>query len=168
MKLEAPDFFPLVAGAVFEFEVDRAGSREGLTVEVLSVEVSGGLTKAACRRTETRPGENRARDFEATSDGLWVRVDGEKELPCVPEAGMKGDAPPVSSRVSELGAVVSVPAGSFSGCLKVSYLVAAGDAGSGERFYAPGVGLVREDCAEESEPFESRLVRYSIPGPRGS
>jgi hypothetical protein len=43
----------------------------------------------------------------------------------------------------------------------VSYLIAAGDGGCGERLYAPGVGLARELCGDEADPFEVLLTAFS-------
>jgi hypothetical protein len=40
----------------------------------------------------------------------------------------------------------------------VVYAIAGGDGGSGERLYAPGVGLVRETCHDEADPWEARLT----------
>jgi len=54
---------------------------------------------------------------------------------------------------------VETPAGKFTGCLRVAYLIAEGDGGSGERFYAPGVGLVKAVDNDEGEPLSLQLVR---------
>ena len=66
---------------------------------------------------------------------------------------------PNEYRISAFDAVTTVPAGTFKKCMKVSYLIAGGDGGVGERYYAPGVGLVRENCMDEGDPFEIELVR---------
>jgi len=69
---------------------------------------------------------------------------------------------PLSQRTMSspaLDAVTTVPAGTFRDCLKVSYLIAGGDAGYGERYYAPSIGFVREVCADESDPYEHVLLR---------
>jgi hypothetical protein len=42
-------------------------------------------------------------------------------------------------------------------------LIAGGDAGSGRRFYAPGIGLVREDHLDEASPWSRILVAYDVP-----
>ena len=68
--------------------------------------------------------------------------------------------------MEDANASAETPAGRFSGCLRVGYLIAAGDAGCGERFYAPGLGLVRETCADEADPFELVLTSSSRAGAR--
>lgn len=165
MKDPAVDYFPLVAGRTLHYEVDRGGEVGRLAVEVLAVEQALGVTTARCRATETRSGDARVSEFEVVKDSSWVRVDGRQEFPLPPRPGVRWDAPPLACEVAGLDADVEVPAGAFAGCLKVSYLVAGGDAGCGDRYYAPGVGLVREDCSEESDPFELRLVCLDPPSP---
>lgn len=157
----------MVAGSALEYALSRAQGEGRLVVEVLSVAQGPKGPEARCRRTETIGAESSRSEFTVTKDSSWVRVDGQKELPCRPAVGMRWEAHAVSFMVEGLDAEVRVPAGEFAGCLKVSYLVAAGDAGSGERFYAPGVGLVREECAEESDPFEAGLARLPGMGRRG-
>ncbi|MBI5622214.1 MAG: hypothetical protein HY924_00400 [Elusimicrobia bacterium] len=166
MRSERPDYFPLEAGSVFEFEVERDGGVGRQILEVVSVEAAGGTVQALFRRTDGPAEDRQTVEYGVTRDPSWVRVEGELELPCSPAPGMSWNAAPLSMKVSEVGAEVRVPAGTFQGCVRVSYLVAGGDAGSGERFYAPGVGLVCEECSEEASPFTSRLVRYSLPGGR--
>jgi hypothetical protein len=41
-------------------------------------------------------------------------------------------------------------------------LIAGGDSGTGERIYAPGVGLVRETLSDEGDPSERVLVTYGM------
>ena len=57
--------------------------------------------------------------------------------------------------------MVETPAGKFTGCLRVAYLIAEGDGGSGERHYAPGVGLVKVVENDEAEPFTHELIARS-------
>ena len=46
--------------------------------------------------------------------------------------------------------------------MRVAYLIAEGDGGSGERWYAPGVGLVKVVENDEAEPFAQELIAYSL------
>ena len=59
--------------------------------------------------------------------------------------------PPVTTQET---AAAETPAGHFTGCLRVGYLIAAGDGGSGERLYAPGVGLVGYITASALAPIK--------------
>jgi len=44
--------------------------------------------------------------------------------------------------------------------MHVDYLIAEGDGGSGERHYAPGVGLVKIVDNDEADPFKHELIAY--------
>ena len=89
-----------------------------------------------------------------------VRVEGVVEFPLPPVVGASWTAGGDSLRIASDRATVSTPAGRFTDCLKVEVLLAGGDAGSAERFYAPGLGLVRESISEEGEPSDKRLLSY--------
>lgn len=147
-------FFPLRAGARWEYAVEDSEGRSDLVVEVLSVETRGPAVVARVRRT-SRGG---TADYEARVDPREVRGDGRLEFPVPPTVGAEWSSGSRSFRVESLHAAVETPAGRFSGCLRVSWLIAGGDGGSGERFYAPGVGLVCEVERDEAEPW-SRLLR---------
>jgi len=55
------------------------------------------------------------------------------------------------NRVSTFSAKVSVPAGTFDNCLKITTKIGGGDAGFSERYYAPGKGLVMETVNAEDK-----------------
>ena len=156
--MSEPDFLPLSPGLRLEYEVRRAGGRLTLVVEHAAAAGAGVIVRRtwtaedAAAETETVRAERRA-------DGVYF--DGELALPLPPRPGAAWSCPPRAYRVDALDAAAETPAGKFSGCLSVSYLIAAGDGGGGERLYAPGVGLVRELCGDEADPFEVCLTSHS-------
>ncbi len=151
----APDYLPLEPGLRLEYAVNRAGEERALVVEHLAAPGGGVLV----RRTWSSPdgsGESETSLAERRPDGVYA--DGALVLPEPPRPGAEWSSPPRSYRVESLGAAARTAAGTFKDCLRVVYLIAGGDGGCGERLYAPGVGLVREKCADEADPFAAALI----------
>ena len=46
--------------------------------------------------------------------------------------------------------------------MRAACLIAEGDDGSEERYYAPGVGLVKVVENDEAGPFTHELIAYSL------
>ena len=155
--MSEPDFLPLSPGLRLEYEVRRAGETRALVVEHSAAAGPGVIVRRTWTaadghaQTETSRAERRA-------DGVYF--DGELALPSPARPGASWSRPPRAYRVDVLDAEAVTPAGKFSGCLRVAYLIAAGDGGAGERLYAPGIGLVRELCGDEADPFEVRLTAF--------
>ncbi|MFA6003889.1 MAG: hypothetical protein WC881_07460 [Elusimicrobiota bacterium] len=161
------DYFPLDEGLALEYISKSASGTGGYRFEVVTSADSGGVIRAHCRRVPRDAG-GKAWDAQALKDGRGVFFDAALELPLPPEPGRRWTRAPNQYRIDAADAVVTVPAGTFRDCLRVVYTIAGGDAGWGERLYAPGVGLVYEMCSDEAEPFElllTRFIRGSSPGP---
>lgn len=156
--MSRPDFLPLEPGLRLEYALSRALGRETLVVEHAAA-AGGAVNVRRTWRTSEGKEESETSRAERRADGVYY--DGELVLPLPARAGASWARPPREYRVEELGASAETPAGRFSGCLRVGYLIAAGDGGCGERFYAPGLGLVRETCADEADPFELVLTASS-------
>jgi hypothetical protein len=155
--MSEPDFLPLAPGLRLEYEVRRAGETRRLVIEHAAAPGDAVLV----RRTWTASDEtveSETSRAERRADGIYF--DGELILPGRARPGASWSLPPRSYRVDALDALVETSAGRFSGCMRVVYLIAGGDGGCGERFYAPGVGLVRELCGDEADPFEVRLTAF--------
>lgn len=155
-----PDFFPLVEGAVREFELKDSQGSSRITNKVLEVSTQGAVTTAKGRRTVARTGKPATTsEFTVTKDAQGVREGGYIEFQNPVNAGTEWISPPRRFWIASLDAAVETPAGKFKNCLRVAYLIAEGDGGSGERFYAPGVGLVKVVDNDEGEPFTYQLVK---------
>ena len=156
-----PDYFPLVKGAVRGYVID--GGRPGsFTIEILDVAATVATTTAKCRRTIKRPGEPaRIDEFTVTKDSEGVRSGPDVEFNFPIKIGAEWISPPRRFWIESLDAAVETPAGKFTGCLQVAYLIAEGDGGSGERFYAPGVGLIKVVENDEADPFTWLLLKKS-------
>lgn len=156
------DYFPLAVGRVLEYEAENASGLGALKIEILSVAMKGVVTTAQCRRTTKWGGEpERVAEFVVVKDAKEVRSDMGTEFVFPLKLGKKWNRHPNSYFIEALDAEVETPAGRFSDCLKVAYLIAGGDAGSGERYYAPGVGRVKAVHQDEADPFEQRLKRFA-------
>jgi hypothetical protein len=163
--LSGSEYLPLTPGLRLEYRVKRAGETSALTVEHLPASGAGVIV----RRVWTAPdgsAEAETSRAERRADGVYF--DGALVLPLPARTGAGWITPPREYRVEALDASAETPAGRFSSCLRVGYLIAAGDGGSGERVYAPGVGLVRETCADEADPFEVVLIAYSPAAAEGA
>lgn len=156
------DYFPLSEGLVLEYRTRSSSAAGGYRFEVVSAATEGGTTRAHCRRTALPVGM--PADLTITKDARGVFLGEDLELPLPPERGRQWSRAPITYRIDSLQAVKTVPAGTFRGCLRVAYLIAGGDGGSGERFYAPGVGLICDLRAEEDETSETVLTQARLPG----
>lgn len=156
-------YFPLIAGLELEYQISAAEGIGTLKFQVLSLETSGSITVAQCRRTSAWNGKAETSGATVTVADNGVFSGKYREFPLPLAVGDGWDADPRRYEVESLSEEVSLPAGAFKGCLKVSYLIAGGDGGSGARYYAPGVGFVLESCNDEVGPFEKKLTRFSIP-----
>ena len=155
-----PDYFPLVEGAVREYALENSSGAGSYLVEVLSVTTKGDVTTAKIRRTVKLPKEpETVAEVTMTSDAAGVREGTAVEFSRPLKVGTEWVRPPRRFWIEALDAEVETPAGKFTGCLRVAYLIAEGDGGSGERFYAPGVGLVKAVDNDEGEPMSFALVK---------
>ncbi len=154
------DFFPLVKGAVREYATENSRGAGTYKVEVLDVSTKDDATTAECRRTLNLPGAPEAvSEFTVTKDAVGVHVGEDFEFKNPVKAGTECASSPRRTYIETLDAAVETPGGKFKGCMRVAYLIAEGDGGSGERFYAPGVGLVKVVENDEGEPFTYQLVK---------
>ena len=154
-----PDFFPLIKGSVREYSMESAEGSGHYTIEILAVSTTDGVTKAKCRRTLNWMGEPaKVTAFEAINDGKEARGEAGTEFMLPLKVGTEWIRPPRRYWIEVLDAVLETRAGKFTGCLRVAYQIAEGDGGSGERYYAPGVGLIKVIENDEAAPFTHELV----------
>lgn len=156
------EFFPLKKGALREYATENAEGKGTLKVEVLSVTTNGGKTVAKCRRTVAWNGKPpQVSEFEVVNDGKEVRSDSGTEYRFPVKKGTEWIRSPRRYWIEALDATIETRAGKFKDCMRVAYLIAEGDGGSGERHYAPGVGLVKVVENDEADPFTHELIAYA-------
>lgn len=155
------EFFPLKRGALRKYATENAQGKGTLKIEVLSVVTNGGTTVAKCRKTINWKDEPpKISEFEVVNDGKEVRDDTGTEFKFPIKKGTEWIRSPRRYWIEALDATVETPAGKFKDCMRVAYLIAEGDGGSGERHYAPGVGLVKVVENDEADPFTHELIAH--------
>ncbi len=156
------DYFPLRKGSVREYAAESAEGNGTIKIEVLSVAQNNGATTAKCRRTVNwNGGPPKVSEFEVVNDGKEVRADAGTEFRLPAKKGTEWIRSPRRYWIEALDAEVETRAGKFDDCMRVAYLIAEGDGGSGERHYAPGVGLVKVVENDEADPFSHELISHS-------
>ena len=165
----SPDFFPLIAGRVLEYQ-DELSAGSTWKLEILKTSSTYKRTTARCRWTaQDRRGE-RSWKTTLSRDGSWMRrgelflpIPAEKLFPIPVVAGKKWrhdrwyyEVLSIEAQVS-LGRTAGVRT-SITGCLLVAWRC---DEGSGESYFAPGVGLVKASSTDEQYPFSLLLRGFS-------
>ena len=153
------EFFPLTKGARREYSMRSAHGFGRYTLEIIEVKTAGKVTTAKCRHTLNWNDEPaKVSEFDIVNDGKEVRCGTGTEFQLPVKVGLEWIRPPRRYFIELLDAVIETPAGKFKDCLRVAYQIAEGDGGSGERYYAPGVGLVKVVENDEADPFTYELV----------
>lgn len=159
--MASPDYYPLKKGLALEYRSQDASGVLTFKDEIIAVAEQGGKTLATFRKTVKEPGKPpEVKERVVTRDVHGVYCYGEKELPLPVALGKTWAVEPREYAIASLTQAVTVPAGTFRDCLRVSYLIASGDGGSGELDYAPGIGLIRHWCNDEGDPFEYVLTGH--------
>jgi hypothetical protein len=106
---------------------------------------------------------------DGPADNLWYRLDAEvgttwqiqlEPLPTLsPMADCVSGSKVVLARRTE---VVTVPAGTFEGVVRLDFSSPCADAGIESEWFAPGVGLIRRQESSFAGPVVSQLVRAAI------
>ncbi len=156
------DYFPLVKGAIREYATKYASGTGSYKIEVLAVSTKGDTTTAKCRRTVRWMNEHpQVSVFTIKKNAKGVRVGQEIAFNYPVQIGTEWIRSPRRFWIEALDAWVKTPAGRFEDCMRVAYLIAEGDGGSGERHYAPGIGLVKIADNDEANPFTHELIAHS-------
>lgn len=153
------DWFPLVPGTSLRYSLERAGARGFLRLEILFARRRGRATLARGRRVTVWEGAAPRIDaVDLVSGPGGAKAGDEFEFKGPVVLGTRWFSGSDECWIDGFDGVVETPAGRFTGCLRVAYLIAGGDAGSGERLYAPGVGLVRVEHRDEADPYVWELI----------
>ena len=164
----AADYLPLNKRSVYEYEYT---SSEFTGVKTIRLEYTGySQTEHTVQVSmiifnKTKP---RVSNFVMTADASGIRssdspLSGPRlELPFPLAYNQVWNEGSDRNRVAALNAKISVPAGTYSGCLRITTKLGGGDAGSAERYYAPGVGLVYEQINAEDSQQTIKLTSYQL------
>lgn len=165
---QAADYLPLGKRAVLEYEYysSEFAAPRAVRVEFLSYSDKD----AAAQVNMIVFGEKKPRvsNFAITAARDGIRATDSPlygprlEFPLPLAYNAVWNEGPDRSRAAALSAKVSVPAGDYEGCLKITTRLSGGDAGSAERYYAPGVGLVYERVISEDRQETLKLVSYQL------
>ncbi|HCC48948.1 MAG TPA: hypothetical protein DEQ38_12650 [Elusimicrobia bacterium] len=164
----AEQYLPLSKRAVLEYEYTSSEFTAPKTIRLEYLSYSDKDKTAMINMiifNKTRPkvsnfvviaGENGVRSSDSPVYGARL------EFPLPLTYNSVWNEGPDRSRVAALNAKVTVPAGAYTGCLKITTRLSGGDAGSAERYYAPGVGLVYEQINSEDRQETVKLVSYQL------
>lgn len=154
------DYYPLKRGQKRRYRSRAPGEPVvEYTVETVSViGVPRGASEATMRTTVAGAPPPRVSESSVEKTDAAVYEDTTKVLTLPPRIGDAWDVDERAYKIVSLDESVATPAGTFPECVKVQYLIAGGDAGSGARYYAPDVGFIKEECADEADPFVSELI----------
>lgn len=162
-KDTATEFFPMRKSRIYEYEYtssDFPGTRK-LTIEHLDYSENEGVLAArlTAYNRDTPWVEDYGVRFKA--DGLHATsspLGGPRvEIPLPLYQNRSWTEGAYYNRVTSLKHRITVPAGTFEGCLRILTRIGGG-AGSAYRVYAPGVGLVEEALSAEGRRDHIRLA----------
>jgi len=163
---EARDgYFPLREKAVFLYEYTSSEFTGVKLVRLEYINYSGKDNAGSVSKTITYKGVSRNEVYGVHADAEGVYATGgviggrRMEFPLPPAIGKNWSENSHIANVAATDARVDVPAGTFMNCLKVTAAI-GGDAGKGERYYAPGIGLVYEQVRTGAGQAAVKLLSY--------
>ncbi len=163
--LKKPDYFPLDPSLKLVYDMRDEGGQGTLTFEVLCASKKGRVTTAKCRQTVS--GVSKPTEYEVIRKprGIYSPWGKEFPLPLAPDlAWLRNEHQ--QCWVDALDATVTVSLCEFKDCLRIWWTIDEGEGGSGERCYAPGVGLIYANSSEDGDEFEMSLSEV-YPAPKG-
>lgn len=161
------DYFPFIAGLKLYYASVSYSAMVPSVVRLFRTVASvarddGGTTAVITDQWGADPAKSYPLRLDAA--GLWDSRTLLFPLPLKVGASWEADAVrfPMCS-VASLKAKASTLWGDYANCLQVDF--GDEDTGSGSRFYAPGVGLVREQFGGEGDPWALVLLDVQMPRP---
>jgi hypothetical protein len=162
------DFLPLNKRAVYEYEYTSSEFQGAKVIRVEFLSWSDADRTAAVNMIIFNKNKPKVSNFVISSGPSGIRssdspIYGPRlEIPVPLTYNMTWNEGSDRSRVAALNAKVTVPAGAYNGCLKISTRLNGGEAGTAERYYAPGVGLVYEQVISEDRQDTIKLTAYQL------
>lgn len=164
----AEQYLPISRRAVLEYEYTSSEFTDPKTIRLEFLSYSEKDKTAAVNMIIFNKTKPRVTNFVVASDAQGIRSSDSPlygprmEIPFPLTYNMVWNEGADRNRVAALNAKVTVPAGTYNGCLKIATRLSGGDAGSAERYYAPGVGLVYEKINSEDRQETLRLTSYQL------
>ncbi|MHB0996733.1 MAG: hypothetical protein ACYC2I_10225 [Elusimicrobiales bacterium] len=162
------DFLPLNKRAVYEYEYTSSEFLGAKLIRVEFMSYSDAEKTAAVNMIIFNKTKPKVSNFVISAGPSGIRssdspIYGPRlEVPVPLTYNMTWNEGADRNRVAALNAKITVPAGAYSGCLKITTRLNGGEAGAAERYYAPGVGLVHEQVISEDRQDMIKLVSYQL------
>ena len=164
----ASAYFPMNKGMRLKYEYTSSEFDDAkiVVIEIIEVSAKNEEVYAKVRMTPNLGGRTASSFYTITKtpmevfSGETIIMGPRKEFPIPLKVGRRWTESSNLNRVSSLKSKVkiSVPAGDFTGCLRIVTKIDGGDGGSAVRFYYPGVGLVYEEYMGEERQDTIRLL----------
>jgi len=164
----AADYLPLNKRAVYEYEYTSSEFLGAKVVRVEFMSYSDADKSASVNMIIFNKNKPKVSNFVIAASPSGIRASDSPlygprvEIPFPLTYNMTWNEGADRSRVAALNAKLTVPAGDYTGCLKITTRLNGGDAGSAERYYAPGVGLVYEQLISEDRQETIKLTGYQL------
>lgn len=164
----AADYLPLNKRAVLEYEYTSSEFPAAKLVRLEYMEYSEHDRTARINMIIFNKVNPKVSNFVQAADNQGVRSSDSPlygprlEIPFPLVYNGSWDEGADHSRVAALNARVTVPAGTYAGCLRITTRLNGGEAGAAERYYAPGVGLVYEQLVSEDRQETIKLSSYRL------
>lgn len=158
------NYYPLLPGLIRKYRLKDIEGTKTVKCEVLTASHEKGVTVGKCKRTVDGPKGEKVTNFSVTirSDGIFE--EGGMQFPLPLEIGRKWDVDSEGYEIASLTGVTTTPVGQFTDCLQITCLIAGGDAGSGESFYALRIGLVNDSRSSEGDDgYEYQIISHTLP-----
>ena len=164
----AAEYLPISRRAVFEYEYTSSEFTGSKTIRVEYMSYSEADRTVQVNMVIFNRTKPRVVNYVMKSDATGIRSSDSPlygprlEIPFPLEYNAVWNEGPDRNRVAALNAKITVPAGTYNGCLKVLTRLSDGDAGAAVRYYAPGVGLVYEQINSEEKQETISLTSYQL------
>jgi len=162
MAADDRKYFPLIPGTVLTYRNESRDGESHSRVEVVALERRDDKAIAQCRNRVTEGSTESEHPFTVTRTARGVYSMGELDVPFPLKVGQtwvyRGDRYTVDSLDSD----AEVRTGKVWRCLKMVHEIASSEAGFSFRYYAPWVGLVREDMRSD-ESWRRELIAHHVP-----
>jgi hypothetical protein len=165
-----PEWFPFLTGLSWTYHHTSTAFEGVETVRIELLEIlhgpDGETARAALWRSRMGATPSRI-DYSIHKTGKELRAENgvlgasRREFSLPASVGTRWSEPPDDFKIASIDETIQVPAGRFTGCLRVNAFLAGGDAGSSIRYYAPNLGYVYEEYSGETRGARVSLVSFS-------